>query len=630
MGLYTTDLLGPIPSPLSADILSYLENAAAARLARSPVERGRSIYVSSSLGNDANNGLSPAAPFATLARVAEYLDTISNDLAVLFKAADTWYATAGIDCAKPEITFSRYGDGPKPLLSTFTHAINGEFLIEVGDGTYTYSEELVPNMVWLYNAANPLRAYMRESSQAACAARAGSWFANGTTFWIRPFVGETFDDSTVIRFQAADNSDDGIKIVNGDRCRIDNLAGYGWGMNATAPGTQAMPFSLAMQGSNEAVVSYCDAFYSGTHLLAQYSPAGGGVCTFYRNRAGLAYPSAASGETIYNIYGTNTDGFDALGYQNRTAYGTLPHHSWVTAAVTKRGASFFGHHGTLATPRFAAVVDHITEANEWGAEIPAGIEGYQTSETNINAIRTFIVREVFELNDRAGLGLGRSDRGAVRINCRYDLRPRDDAAQCFALVASGGYRAWNLNVIYDVDMTNFTQTLAMVNSTSNANTEFGHWQGCHLNIRNTPFVWFVLSHDGFAANGGAPVEYAMFAFNSIFTRQDGTALLASGNGNNTNVLKNNALFGVHTGSGTGRKWDGDAAEVNLGAHIVPGAVPATTSPLYLAGTGTGTLALEYDFHGRRRNTATPTIGPIEPIKVASGVFLNEAGFKFGF
>lgn len=85
---------------------------------------GRAFYVSSSTGNDNNDGLSPETAWASLNHAC--FGAFGGDApefgdAVFFKRGDIFRFTeddaTGLYLAKPGITFSAYGEGPKPILT---------------------------------------------------------------------------------------------------------------------------------------------------------------------------------------------------------------------------------------------------------------------------------------------------------------------------------------------------------------------------------------------------------------------------------------------------------------------------------------------------------------------------------
>jgi hypothetical protein len=82
------------------------------------------IYVSSSAGSDANNGLSPTAPVQTIARGVSLLRDGSADW-MLLKCGDTWNTGLGIwrksgRSDQEPLFIGSYGTGARPLLETGT------------------------------------------------------------------------------------------------------------------------------------------------------------------------------------------------------------------------------------------------------------------------------------------------------------------------------------------------------------------------------------------------------------------------------------------------------------------------------------------------------------------------------
>ena len=97
--------------------------------------KASAIYVSSSMGDDSNNGLSPETAFQTLGKVNS-LDLLPGD-SLLFKSGDTFIGKLSIvnesGSSKKPVLISNYGDGDLPVfdgdgyLSTI-HVVNSGFL----------------------------------------------------------------------------------------------------------------------------------------------------------------------------------------------------------------------------------------------------------------------------------------------------------------------------------------------------------------------------------------------------------------------------------------------------------------------------------------------------------------------
>jgi hypothetical protein len=89
------------------------------------VYAGQTYYVSSA-GSDANNGLSPGAPFQTVSRAMTTLFASNGPRRVLFRRGDAFTAATSISTGNRTgpFTIGAYGVGADPLLNV-THAGNG-------------------------------------------------------------------------------------------------------------------------------------------------------------------------------------------------------------------------------------------------------------------------------------------------------------------------------------------------------------------------------------------------------------------------------------------------------------------------------------------------------------------------
>jgi hypothetical protein len=91
-----------------------------------PAPETQIIYVSSSAGNDANDGSSPGQAVNTLTR-AEDLFTTGHPVWMLLKAGDSWneavggWGWPGLDADRPSL-ISSYGTGARPVLKTGSEA----------------------------------------------------------------------------------------------------------------------------------------------------------------------------------------------------------------------------------------------------------------------------------------------------------------------------------------------------------------------------------------------------------------------------------------------------------------------------------------------------------------------------
>ncbi len=100
---------------------------------------GKKIYVSSSTGNDKNNGLSTSAPVKTIARANEIA---SSGDGILLKRGDMWRESV---YAKSGLTYSAYGEGPKPFINASPE--NGA---DPSKWTLVYEDTATGALVWKY------------------------------------------------------------------------------------------------------------------------------------------------------------------------------------------------------------------------------------------------------------------------------------------------------------------------------------------------------------------------------------------------------------------------------------------------------------------------------------------------
>ncbi|MEP6713588.1 MAG: right-handed parallel beta-helix repeat-containing protein, partial [Ferruginibacter sp.] len=110
------------------------------------VVTARNFYISAT-GNDANDGLSPATAWKTIAKLNASFDAVAPGDAILFKCDETFYGSIviGKSGAKGNpITIGSYGTGAKPLISGL---ITLSSWSSAGNGVYQASAPAVKNTV---------------------------------------------------------------------------------------------------------------------------------------------------------------------------------------------------------------------------------------------------------------------------------------------------------------------------------------------------------------------------------------------------------------------------------------------------------------------------------------------------
>lgn len=134
----------------------------------------RSFYVSSSTGNDANDGLTTSTPLKTIKKLSTM--TFSPGDAILFKAGDVWSGDTtllrpkGSGTSANPITIDRYGSGAAPVISitNFPNTTGGVFgVVMLSNQSYWY----IHNLSIIAANANPLQSTSNpdNTSQASIA-----------------------------------------------------------------------------------------------------------------------------------------------------------------------------------------------------------------------------------------------------------------------------------------------------------------------------------------------------------------------------------------------------------------------------------------------------------------------------
>ncbi|MEE4241378.1 MAG: discoidin domain-containing protein, partial [Desulfopila sp.] len=119
----------------------------------SPCYEGTTYYISSSMGNDANNGLTPDSCWQTIEKVNQ--TELQGGDAVLFRRDDTWREELVISSSgsvDSHITYSAYGSGRKPKLLASEQA-NGWVAVAGQHNIYRSTSTLSPPQIGSHPAS---------------------------------------------------------------------------------------------------------------------------------------------------------------------------------------------------------------------------------------------------------------------------------------------------------------------------------------------------------------------------------------------------------------------------------------------------------------------------------------------
>lgn len=172
----------PVKGTGNADILARAE-ALRQSILNSPTEakyKGKAYYVSNN-GSDANNGSTPETAWATLEKVNQA--KLKKGDAVFFERGGLW---RGHLACKPNVTYSAYGEGVKPVITLSPE--NG-----TGAEKWTlFSETADSGKIWVYHIPmEDLGAIVFNEGESWAVKKAPYW--NGKAFMTNFYSGEAFD-----------------------------------------------------------------------------------------------------------------------------------------------------------------------------------------------------------------------------------------------------------------------------------------------------------------------------------------------------------------------------------------------------------------------------------------------------
>lgn len=431
-----------------------------ARLDYVSFERDQTRYVSSSQGNDFNDGLTPQTAWASVEAAREWVDSSlaqGETREVLFRRGDVWRVDTIVTTDQDGIRFADYGDpnDPRPYLSGFTGVVAPNDTGWTPDGETGAYWRHEPNAVsWVrededVDLESPLR---RMGSASGVASHPGSWWWSQaeSRLYIHP---REQDDprSNGKLYEAAYLTSRGFG-VGGDGSLVENIRADGFGLDPYDSSTLREAFQTRVRDDEQAVIRNCVSFYGSSHIIAHFagsSPTEGGIATFTNCVAGFTRLNG-SGETVFNTFAGQGE-CQTIFDNCIVARGTLPSFEF----QGRRADPVFGHTGGapatlgLTIVKGLRVVDHPNGAQRTGRF------NHAPKANSLSDVRVFFVGSVIE----GGYGTG--DRlsplfseGAALVNCRYSLEPANLGQNSWlqAVPVDG----WWINSILDLDLAHQT------------------------------------------------------------------------------------------------------------------------------------------------------------------------------
>lgn len=596
----------PDPPPATTlEWFDWYEDLLQARLDAVTFNRDQTRYISSSLGDDANDGLTQQTPWATVDRARAWINSpnpTQETREALFRRGDAWRTSSVVSTSQTGVRFADYGDPklPRPYFSGFTEVVPPD------DPSWNQHED---SPVYFRAVAAPVSwtredgdadlddPLARQSALFGVLSVQGSWWWDSTSqrLYIHPRNGDD-PRSNGRLYEIAFTNGAGFS-VSGDRSLVENLRADGYGLDPVVTAPQKEAFQSRVTGTKQAVFRNCESYYGGSHIIAHNaSLSAGGIATFVKCVAGFTKTNT-SGETVLNTF-AGPGGNQTIFHECTVARGTLPD-GFTTG---RRSDPVFGH--TMAGGEMGLtivynlrVIDH-----PWGSLRTGRFNNLPPAES-LEDVRCFIVGSVVEGGDGTGDRLAPLFlAGAAMVNCRYQLKPANLGTN--ARLQSIPVDGWWINSTLDLDLSNQTHDTFDLYRTGSSENKPRSWNSAIV-VRNIP--------DGvtFRVAGGSASASSQASFhNTIFAKIGSTGDFILNLPNDPNVALGNAYWQVAPPST-------DALAVPLTSALDATEAPDQSSPL--AGAGVALPfdePLEFDQALEPRFLVPPTIGPLEVVGAA--------------
>lgn len=606
-----------------------------------PVARTRRYYLSNSLGNNGNDGLTEGSAFQTLAQCKSVIMAEGSDVRFSLRRDDIWRETTGIVIANNAITLDTFGTGNRPFLNRFTLDYLSAGWTNV-PATTVYSRSETNDIAYLcekndrYGVARGTHLIRLDSLSAVTNASYSFWYDPTPDLLYVNMGGvnpNTIDFEAVIsNYNVTKNTSSNSNGVEfqGDGCLCLSLQAEGWGIHRTQVATQDQNFTNRTTGNDANHFVDCVGYYSNTHVAAHHQPSGSGGrslwegCTFGLGQVDPAFDSCS----LLNSY-SSLGAHECLEYNNTYQYGALKEYTW----------SYATWNAAIAT----GFLSHTGGGSFSGLSISWGCRGVANPISMVTGLHFDNSPVVFAAKQL-------QDCRAFSVNGTLEPNPNNHRDTSFGFT--------NHSVHYGITATfkPNSATLAggwmnirpvncyiinsnLITDCTSAGNNYALWNG--LSGDAAVFLWHTLVQfinqttagaDGYALDfdmifstvlAGLGTSQGSEFINSILSySESGGAKKYLGLNNNAALIKNNGYYQVDNNAtvGQARNYDNDAGKVILAS------APALQSPhSTLLGAGSTSLLLSHDYNGKRRTALVPDIGPVD---LSSIVPADQASMNF--
>lgn len=616
-----------------ANTLSFLrwkEDLNAAILAACPLTAATNYYVDSVAGDDGDAG-TEQAPFATLEKAQEVIDAwtpTTGRLGIRLKRGSVFEENVGLTL-KSYVTVAAYGDGLRPLLNRFTSkfASGGTLWTLAGTNRYTTTVAAIGT---IRRQTQRLKSIRKVASTVECEATPNSWYHTGTTLSLHLTndAGTAVDPDTVaLEYTLSASAGlSGIYISGGEtRCRVDGVRCDGWGYSGFEDGLQNYGILANCNDDEIAAITDFECYFNNRHCFGHNAGGAdtnvGGLVLFMNGRAGhgwaqdvtvgISYAGGGEQETIIkNI---------------EVPWGAVPD---TAARDYPSGIAMYSHtNDTDLNPGLQIVDGLYLPAPPHGLGCAAACHFGNLAElSDPNSLDDVVAYEFNTKVDKFhGFGNGQLlyNKSAVHANRNMYLFPREDGQQTLVNVSSATLAAggWDFNSAIEIDLSNIAAArslYALFNPTAPETLYSPKIVHCHiLWARNPQSLGTGFCYDQLFGGATADGDGSEFVNSIAAAVRENPASTASpvqrlALVDSVSTIRNSAFLGMTTGAaaGTNGQEAGYATVTLDGPVSLLGQPTIGVGQLYGAGEA---AACEYDFYGRPRNSAAPTIGPVEAV-----------------
>lgn len=635
MTLLIETIAGPRPRAKSMQMLRWKREAPLRVLELCPINAQTNWCFDSVAGNDTTGNGSEASPWATIAKAVSQLATWtpnSGRLGLRFKCNSVFNELTELVINKSYVSVTSYGTGRMPLANWFTLKVAAN----VGAWTQVTPTSWTTTLAAfgaLRRQDQRYRSFRKVATDGDVDATPNSVRQNGTTVRVNVTnaAGTSINPNT-IAWEATPAGVTGVSFYRttpgASFLRAHGLAAHGQGYVGFDDGLQNYGFEVGANGDDVVAVTNFEALFHNRHGWGANGGGSnsntGGLSVWMNGRAGSDWAQDCTVGIAYCGGGAQ----ECLANNIETPWGAVCNEATRNYPA---GIAMYAHCNSGFNPGFI-LCDNFT--------LPKPPHGYGCQQAihfgDLADAPSVDERVAYEFGTKVapqfGFGNGYVPwiHGAFQANREIYLWPRDDGGETMTNVSSAALRVGgtgeNDAIVADLSaIPSSRNSYALFNPTAptvlySPAIEHSHVEWVNPNgvgPGTLDFRCVGLCYDMLFSGAAASAAGSAFV-NSIMSvrRDDPTVVSAPSHRlallDTSAAIRNSAFYGMTPGTIAGQA--GQEAGVNTVTLDTPPIMlgQPTIGVGQLVGRGEAGVC-EYDHYERPRNTAAPTIGPVEAI-----------------